>query len=616
MDKFLLNKQVGSSSNSDQASTSGGEAKKRKYRKYDDSYLDFGFTSIEVNNEERPQCVLCLKILSSESMLPSKLKRHLETIHPAMVEKSRDFFNRKLQNLQKQKNVFTQQALVPSKALLASFKVAYRVAKCKKPHTIAEELILPAALDMVNIMVGESAGKLISKVPLSNNTISRRIHDIAEDLNQQLIQKMKGKEFGLQLDEATDSNKDAYLICYVRFLDENFIVEDLLFCKSIIESAKAQDLFEILEKVITENDLDWENCIGVCTDGARSMSGRYGGIQALIRKKAPHAMWTHCIIHREVLASKSMSSELNQVLERVIDVINYIKTRPLKARIFKKLCMDMGAEHTALLYYCSSRWLSRGNVLFRAFELHEAIHTFLQEEGHANCRYFAEPNFLLKLAYLCDIFDKLNNLNLSLQGNNMHILKLLEKIAAFRKKLQLWIKKINEDGGQDCFPQLHKYAASNELVVSQNLMSLITEHLSKLTEWFSKYFAEDNVEKFAWIQNPFHAQAPPEFTSQEEESLIELSCDSSLKTRFTYSDLVEFWISVNNEYSTLCSKALRILIPFATSYLCEAGFSAIAVIKSKYRSKINLEQEMRVAVSSFVPRFENMCGEHQAHTSH
>lgn len=104
MDRFLLNKQVGSSDDSDKASTSGGgEAKKRKYRKYDDSYLDFGFTSIEVNNEEKPQCVLCLKILSSESMLPSKLKRHLATIHPTMAEKSRDFFHRKLQNLKKQK---------------------------------------------------------------------------------------------------------------------------------------------------------------------------------------------------------------------------------------------------------------------------------------------------------------------------------------------------------------------------------------------------------------------------------------------------------------------------------------------------------------------------------
>ena len=43
---------------------------------------------------------------------------------------------------------------------------------------------------------------------------------------------MRGNEFSLQLDEATTStsNKDAHLIYYVRFIDnDNNIVEDLLF---------------------------------------------------------------------------------------------------------------------------------------------------------------------------------------------------------------------------------------------------------------------------------------------------------------------------------------------------------------------------------------------------
>jgi hypothetical protein len=73
--------------------------------------------------------------------------------------------------------------------LLASYKVAHRIAKCKKPRTIAEELILPAATDIKNIMMGASAGKVLSKVSLTNNTISRRIQHIAEDLNDQLIEK-------------------------------------------------------------------------------------------------------------------------------------------------------------------------------------------------------------------------------------------------------------------------------------------------------------------------------------------------------------------------------------------------------------------------------------------
>jgi hypothetical protein len=73
--------------------------------------------------------------------------------------------------------------------LLAFYKVAHRIAKCKKPHTIAEKLILPAAVDMVNIMLGESAGKLLPKVPSSYNTISRRMQHTAEDLSDQLIEK-------------------------------------------------------------------------------------------------------------------------------------------------------------------------------------------------------------------------------------------------------------------------------------------------------------------------------------------------------------------------------------------------------------------------------------------
>jgi hypothetical protein len=59
--------------------------KKSKNRKYDDSYLDFDFTSAEVDVEERPQCVLRMNVLAPECMLPSKLKRHLETTHSSIV---------------------------------------------------------------------------------------------------------------------------------------------------------------------------------------------------------------------------------------------------------------------------------------------------------------------------------------------------------------------------------------------------------------------------------------------------------------------------------------------------------------------------------------------------
>jgi hypothetical protein len=59
-------------------------------------------------------------------------------------------------------------------------------------------------------------------------------------------------------------------------------------------------------------------------------------------------------------------------------------------------------------------------------------------------------------------------------------------------------------------------------------------------------------------------------------------------------------MSVKDEYPLISGKAQRILIPFVTYYLCEAGFSAVAVVKSKYCAKINVEKEMRVAISSYI----------------
>ena len=82
----------------------------------------------------------------------------LETAHPSAVIKSLDYFNRKQKELYQQKRTFYKQASIPSNALLVSYKAAHRIAKCKEPHTISDELIPSNAVDMVNLMIGESAG--------------------------------------------------------------------------------------------------------------------------------------------------------------------------------------------------------------------------------------------------------------------------------------------------------------------------------------------------------------------------------------------------------------------------------------------------------------------------
>ena len=60
-----------------------------------------------------------------------------------------------------------------------------------------------------------------------------------------------------------------------------------------------------------------------------------------------------------------------------------------------------------------------------------------------------------------------------------------------------------------------------------------------------------------------------------------MTSDSTLRLRFTAQTQSEFWLGVEREHPLIGQRAVRILLPFATSYLCEMGFSAVASLKSK-----------------------------------
>lgn len=72
--------------------------------------------------------------------------------------------------------------------LRASYLVELRVARAKKAHNIAEELVLPCAIDVCGAVLGEKCAAKLKAVPLSDNTIARRIEDMSDDIKTQLIE--------------------------------------------------------------------------------------------------------------------------------------------------------------------------------------------------------------------------------------------------------------------------------------------------------------------------------------------------------------------------------------------------------------------------------------------
>jgi len=77
-----------------------------------------------------------------------------------------------------------------------------------------------------------------------------------------------------------------------------------------------------------------------------------------------------------------------------------------------------------------------------------------------------------------------------------------------------------------------------------------------------------------------------------------------------------FWMKVLPEYPDLAIKALKTLLPFPTSYLCESGFSVMAATKTKSRNRLDVSDKMRVSLSSLVPKWECLVAAKQAQGSH
>ncbi|GFR02988.1 SCAN domain-containing protein 3 [Trichonephila clavata] len=89
----------------------------------------------------------------------------------------------------------------------------------------------------------------------------------------------------------------------------------------------------------------------------------------------------------------------------------------------------MEAEYESLLFYTKIRWLSRGKVLARLFELrHEAREFLLTQNMLEICHHLYDDYWIPKLAYMADILKRLNEFNKKMQGRNENILTCSDKL--------------------------------------------------------------------------------------------------------------------------------------------------------------------------------------------
>ena len=144
-------------------------ANKAKLRHYNDDFIMFGFISVDA----KPMCFECGVMLTNDSMKKVKLLHHQKSKHPSSVSKDREYFERKKKTQAVKLFDFAKKInITNAKTLKPSYLVSEILAKFGVLQVYGEKLIKPTMLACANEVLRKDAASALSKISLSNDTIT------------------------------------------------------------------------------------------------------------------------------------------------------------------------------------------------------------------------------------------------------------------------------------------------------------------------------------------------------------------------------------------------------------------------------------------------------------
>uniref|UniRef100_A0A8D0KLQ8 HAT C-terminal dimerisation domain-containing protein n=1 Tax=Salvator merianae TaxID=96440 RepID=A0A8D0KLQ8_SALMN len=434
-------------------------------------------------------------------------------------------------------------------AVKASFIVAAEIAKSARPFNEGE-FVKKGMIKVCDVVCPDQRQAFLN-MSLSRNAVADSACNLATNLHEQLMEK--GKDFiafSLAVAESSDTSDTAQLSVFIHGVDSNlYVTEEPLGLKSMHGTTTAKEILEEVSKCVTQRRLLWDKLVGLTTGGAPAMCNRKSGLVARIREKmrgencAGELTVYHCTTHQESLCGKARKME--HVMSTITRAINFIRANGLNHCQFKSFLEECCSEYTDMPYHTEVRWLSRGKVLNRCFELREEIGPFLESKGKDTAE-LQDKEFLSELAFLCDITSHLDVLNLQLQGRGCVITDMYTAVRAFKTKLCLWETQMLQ-GNLGHFPRCQTIKTQTSTVMFPNAQF----------ELLSKLFAVD-VES-----------APTN---------LQMELDSVGATQFPRDTTPQ-----------LCTQAAPMLSMFSSTYLCEQLFSSMKMNKTSHRSRLSDE---------------------------
>jgi hypothetical protein len=126
---------------------------------------------------------------------------------------------------------------------------------------------------------------------------------------------------------------------------------------------------------------------------------------------------------------------------------------------------------------------------------------------------------------------------------------------------------------------------------NESLLSEIKVHLFCLKEELSRYFLDISYKLFPLVKSPFTFDFD-EIPEIAQEKLIKMINHTGIESEFSSSSEKQFWVQRLLDYPALAKTVLKMPLPFPTTYECEVLLSSLLQIKTKHRSRLNVEDDI------------------------
>ena len=119
--------------------------------------------------------------------------------------------------------------------------------------------------------------------------------------------------------------------------------------------------------------------------------------------------------------------------------------------------------------------------------------------------------------------------------------------------------------------------------LSKEVQKKVSEHLETLQNSFEGYFCPESLNQETWVRSPFMMDMN-DINDEDliKDDLIDIRSKAVLRAEFNAKAVCNFWCSLGQAYPPIVKCAMSILIPFATTYLCESEFSVLLSIKTSF----------------------------------